>query len=110
MSDVGAQIKDIFEQIPGRLNPSAAAGMNATILYDLTGDGGGQYACTINNGACTVTPGATPAPAMTVTMTAQDFIDMLGGRLDGMSAFMSGKLRIAGDMGLAMKLQSLFRS
>ena len=34
---------------------------------------------------------------------------MTSGKLDGMSAFMSGKLRISGDMGLAMKLQSLFR-
>jgi putative sterol carrier protein len=46
---------------------------------------------------------------MTVTMGAQDFVDMTSGKLDGMSAFMSGKLRISGDMGLAMRLQSLFR-
>ena len=45
---------------------------------------------------------------MTVSMAACDFVDMTEGRLDGMSAFMSGKLRVGGDMGLAMKLQNLF--
>jgi putative sterol carrier protein len=47
---------------------------------------------------------------MTLTMAAGDFVDLTQGKLNGMTAFMSGKLKIAGDMGLAMKLQSLFRS
>jgi putative sterol carrier protein len=46
---------------------------------------------------------------MTLTMTAQDYVDMTMGKLNGQMAFMSGKLKIAGDMGLAMKLQTLFK-
>ena len=95
--------------MPGRLNPQAAQGLNCVIQYDLTGDGGGQYHSTIKDGAATVVAGPHPSPNMTVIMGAQDFVDMTSGKLDGMSAFMSGKLRISGDMGLAMKLQSLFR-
>jgi putative sterol carrier protein len=79
------------------------------IQYDLTGEGGGQYHSKIKDGTATITPGAAASPNMTLTMGAQDFVDMTSGKLDGMSAFMSGKLRISGDMGLAMKLQSLFR-
>ena len=108
MSEVGAAVKDIFDQMPGRLNQSAAAGMDATIQYDLTGDGGGTYNCAIKEGACTVAEGGSDSPTMTVTMEASDFVDLISGKLDGMSAFMGGKLRIAGDMGIAMKLQSLF--
>jgi putative sterol carrier protein len=42
-------------------------------------------------------------------MTAQDYLDMLSGKLNGQMAFMTGKLRIAGDMGLALRMQSLFQ-
>jgi putative sterol carrier protein len=102
-------VQQIFADMPGRLNPQAAQGLDCVIQYDLTGDGGGQYHSTIKDGAATVTAGSHPSPSMTLIMGAQDFVDMTSGKLDGMSAFMSGKLRISGDMGLAMKLQSLFR-
>lgn len=110
MSDVAASVKQIFEQMPSRLNPSAAAGLTTVIQYDLTGEGAGTYQCAIKDGSCTITPGAHPSPNMTVTMNAADFVDLTAGKLDGMSAFMSGKLKIGGDMGLAMKLQGLFRT
>jgi putative sterol carrier protein len=108
MPDTANQVQTIFTEMPGRLNPQAAQGLNAVIQYDLDGDGGAQYYAAIADGACTVTPGKHDAPTMTVSMAANDFVDMIQGRLDGMSAFMSGKLRISGDMGLAMRLQSLF--
>ena len=45
----------------------------------------------------------------TLKMTFADFSDLIGGKLDGMTAFMTGKLKIEGDMGVAMKLQSILR-
>jgi putative sterol carrier protein len=45
----------------------------------------------------------------TIKMDFGDFSDMIGGKLDGMTAFMTGKLKIEGDMGVAMKLQSILR-
>ena len=45
----------------------------------------------------------------TLKMDFSDFADMIGGKLDGMTAFMTGKLKIEGDMGVAMKLQSILR-
>lgn len=110
MSDTEAAVKQIFDNMPSSLNESAAQGMDATIQYDLTGDGGGKHYTVIKDGACTVHEGAADSPTMTVTMDANDFVAMTNGELDGMSAFMSGKLRVAGDMGLAMKLQSLFKT
>lgn len=104
-----ADVQKIFSEMPGRLNPQAAQGLDCVIQYDLTGDGGAQYHSKIKDGAATVNQGPAGSPNMTITMAAQDFVDMTSGKLDGMSAFMSGKLRISGDMGLAMKLQSLFR-
>jgi putative sterol carrier protein len=45
----------------------------------------------------------------TLRMDFSDFSDMIAGKLDGMTAFMTGKLKIEGDMGVAMKLQSILR-
>ncbi len=108
MSDTAAEVQTIFTEMPSRLNASAAAGLDAVIQYDLTGDAGCSYHCAIKDGAAVVTEGNHDAPTMTVTMDAADFVDLIGGKLDGMSAFMGGKLKIGGDMGLAMKMQNLF--
>ncbi|MCX8071354.1 MAG: SCP2 sterol-binding domain-containing protein [Candidatus Binatia bacterium] len=106
---VADQVKEIFNQMPANLNADAAKGMNAVIQFNLTGDGGGNYYVTIKDGTCTVTEGTHQSPNMTMTMAAQDYVDMITGKLNGQMAFMSGKLKIAGDMGLAMKMQSLFK-
>jgi putative sterol carrier protein len=45
----------------------------------------------------------------TLKMDFSDFSDLIGGKLDGMTAFMTGKLKIEGDMGVAMKLQTILR-
>ena len=45
----------------------------------------------------------------TIKMDFSDFADLIGGKLDGMTAFMTGKLKIEGDMGVAMKLQTILR-
>jgi putative sterol carrier protein len=107
MADVTVQ--QIFDEMPKNLNADAAKGMNAVIQFNLTGDGGGQYHCSIKEGTCAVEKGTHASPNMTLTMTAQDYVDMIMGKLNGQMAFMSGKLKIAGDMGLAMKMQNLFK-
>jgi putative sterol carrier protein len=56
----------------------------------------------------TVTGDDKPADC-TIKMSLSDLSDMIGGKLDGMTAFMTGKLKIEGDMGVAMKLQSILR-
>lgn len=106
---VADDVKAIFSAMPQNFNADAAKGMNSVIQFNLTGDGGGTYHVSIKDGACTVTEGAHASPNMTMTMAAQDYVDMISGKLNGQMAFMSGKLKIAGDMGLAMKMQSLFK-
>ena len=102
-------VQKVFADLRSRFNAQAAQGMDCVIQFDLTGEGGGQHHATIKDGAGAVNEGPHSSPNMTMTMGAQDFVDLMTGKLDGMSAFMSGKLRISGDMGLAMKFQSLFR-
>ncbi len=100
---------DIFKEMPAQLDENAAKGVNATIQFNLSGDNGGQWYVTIKDGKAEVSEGTAPSANMTMTMAAQDYVDMTMGKLNGQMAFMSGKLKISGDMGLAMKMQTLFK-
>jgi putative sterol carrier protein len=101
-------VKDTFDAMAGRFQPSKATGVNATIQYDITGDQGGTWHAAIKDGTCQVNSGPAPTPSLTITMSSQDWLDMTGGKLSGQMAFMSGKLKLKGDMGLAMKIGSIF--
>jgi len=103
--------KEVFAEIQERLtaNPEKTKGMNAVYQFDLSGDEGGQWHIAINDGTASVKEGQAESPNVTISMSASDFVDMATGKLDGTMAFMSGKLKLKGDMGLAMKLQSLLR-
>lgn len=101
--------KEIFEAMPANLDPNGAKGVNATIQFNLSGDNGGEWYVTIKDGAASTHQGKAPSANMTMSMAAQDYVDMITGKLNGQMAFMSGKLKISGDMGLAMKMQTLFK-
>ncbi|MFN8544837.1 MAG: SCP2 sterol-binding domain-containing protein [Candidatus Binatia bacterium] len=101
--------KEIFDQMAANLNADAAKGMNATIQFNLSGDNGGQWYVAIKDGGAQVAQGTAPSANMTLSMSSSDYVDMIMGKLNGQMAFMSGKLKISGDMGLAMKMQSLFK-
>jgi putative sterol carrier protein len=101
--------KEIFAEMPKQLDANAAKGMNSTIQFNLSGDNGGQWYVHIKDGKAEVHEGTAPSANMTMSMSAQDYVDMTTGKLNGQMAFMSGKLKISGDMGLAMKMQTLFK-
>jgi len=103
-------VKETFDLMSTRFKAANAAGVNKAIQYDITGDGGGTWHAVIKDGTCTVNSGAASAPDLTVTMSSSDWLDMTAGKLNGQMAFMSGKLKLKGDMGLAMKLASLFQA
>jgi len=107
-----ATASEIFTEISNRLqsDPSKVQGMNAVYAFDLADDqDGGQYHINLKDGSADVGPGTPENPNITITMKSADFVDLATGKLDGTMAFMSGKIKIKGDMGLAMKLQSVLR-
>ena len=101
-------VKETFDQMAGRFKADKAAGTNATVQYDISGEGGGTWNAVIKDGTCTVQSGGAASPNLTLQMSAQDWLDMTSGKQSGQMLFMSGKLKLKGDMGLAMKLGSLF--
>jgi putative sterol carrier protein len=101
------QITKLEENL--RANPEKVAGMNGVFQFDLSGEGGGVWHVSLANGDGHVGEGPAENPGVTISMAADDFVALTEGRLDGTMAFMSGKLKVKGDMGLAMKLQTLLR-
>ena len=101
-----ASVQEFFEGLPGRVDPERIAGMNNTYVFDI--DGAGTWTVTIADGAITVTEGAGSDADTTFSATEESFEKIVAGEQNPTTAYMTGKLKIKGDMGAAMKLQKLF--
>ena len=101
---------EIVETIKGKVaeaDPSKIKGVDAIFQFELTGDDGGTFCANVSEGNAEIEEGANDSPNVTIIMDAEDFEKMLSGELNATSAFMAGKLKVKGDMSLAMKLQAL---
>ena len=101
------EVASVFSTMVQRFDAKKAEGVNGTIQFDLSGDNGGSYWLTIANGQAETGVGQSENPKMTLKSSADDFYSMLSGGLNPMQAFMTGKIKIQGDTGLAMKLMPL---
>ncbi|BBO78144.1 hypothetical protein DSCW_55610 [Desulfosarcina widdelii] len=100
-------VDDIFGTMESRVNPEGVAGVNANYGYIITGSGGGEWTVCVAVGDVKVKEGLHD-PAVTTTCAAKDWIAITLGKLDGMTAFSSGKLKVEGDMGLLVKAANFF--
>jgi putative sterol carrier protein len=89
--------------------PEKAEDLTAVIQYHLTGEEGGDWIINIHEGKCMVEEGVADSPTVSLTSDAGDFRDVLLGKANGMQYFMQGKIKLAGDLNLAMKLTSMFK-
>lgn len=103
-----ADIAEFFAQVPEKANKEKMQGMDCTYQFNITGDGGGEWYIDIKNGSAEVHQGAAENPNTTITIEAGNFVNLLEGKLNGQMAFMTGKLKVSGDIGLATKLKSVF--
>jgi putative sterol carrier protein len=101
-------VKSIMEGISKAFVPEAAAGVDAVFQFEVTGDQAAVYHLIVKNNMLTVKEGSFENPNVVMNMDTPDFIDLMTGQLDGMSAFMSGKLRIDGDIMLAQTFATFF--
>jgi putative sterol carrier protein len=101
-------VKEVFAKMAEAFNPNAAQGLSAVFQFDITGDNGGKWNVAVKDGACTVNEGAHDAPSVTLTMAGETWLAMVNKELNGMQAFMSGKLKAAGDIMLAQRFASIF--
>jgi putative sterol carrier protein len=102
-------ISEFMSRMSSAFVPEKAAGVDATIQLKLNGSQPGEWFITIKDNQCTFNPGKANAARLTVSADSDNFIKIFTGQLDGMQAFMQGKIRITGDMSLALKLLGLFQ-
>jgi putative sterol carrier protein len=103
-----ASVAQLFENMPKAFDASKAGDMNATVQFDLSGEGGGQWYVVVANGACEVEQGTAESPTATIRMEADDYAALVAGDLNAMEAFMQQKIRVEGDLNTVMKFQNLF--
>lgn len=101
-------VREFFEALPSRFHADAAEGVTAVYQFNLSGDHGGQFQLHVADQACRVSSGVHPSPNVTLAMAGEDCMAILEGRLSGVSAYLSGRLRVDGDIGLAMRLAAFF--
>ncbi|HNZ48986.1 MAG TPA: SCP2 sterol-binding domain-containing protein [Candidatus Hydrogenedentes bacterium] len=100
-----SEVKAFFDGLAGRVNADKIAGMNAVFQFNLDDE---VFVVAIADNAVQVSEGAVEKPSIQLTMTSADFLDLVSGKLNGQTAFLTGKLKVKGDMTLALKLQSVF--
>jgi putative sterol carrier protein len=99
--------KDFFAGLESRVDESKLAGVNNSYLFDIEGEG--QWFVDVKDSKLTVTEGGADRSAdVTLTTSSETFEKIASGDQNATTAYMTGKLKIKGDMGAAMKLQKLF--
>ena len=101
-----ASVQEIFENIL-RMDPSTVQGVNGVLLFDFGGEGGGKWTLILTDDEVKLDQGESVPADVTFAMEAQDFVAIANGDLNPISAFMQGKVKVSGDMALAMRLQSI---
>ena len=98
-------VKGFFEGLAEKLNakPEKVAGMECVYQFRIAD---AAWNVKLADGKASVTQAEAPSPNCTITMAEADFLDLVSGKLNGQMAFLTGKLKVAGDMGLALKLGS----
>jgi len=102
-------VREVWQEIEKVMKewPEPIQGMNTVYQYDITGDDSGTFQLLISNGTARVVEGTEATPDCTLTLSDKNFKKMIMGKLNGTAAFMTGKLKIQGSMGLALKLEGI---
>jgi putative sterol carrier protein len=103
-------IAEVMAKIPVAFVAERAGGIDAVVHFRFTGTEAGEWNAVIHSGKCEVARGLPRSkPTISLVADSADFVRIASGELDGMKAFMDGKLKITGDLLLAPRLVHLFR-
>ena len=101
--------KQFFDELPGQVEPGEIAGINHSYLFVVAGEG--RWLVEVRDGAVRVTPdfqGDDGEADATISTSSEVFDRLVAGSQNPMTAYMTGKLKVSGDVGAALKLQKLF--
>jgi len=102
-------LDQVFEGMRQAFDPAKAAGQAAVVQYEIAApDGPRQFLMRVADGRCQIERGSAEHPRVTIRIGLADFLRLVAGRLNGMQAFMSGKLKVSGDLFFAQTYQAWF--
>ena len=108
-SGPGLAVKGIFDKMPHAFQPKAAEGVDLVFQFKISGEGGGEWYAEIRKGECGVEQDVHESPTTTIKMEAADFLALMKGKLNPMTAYTSGKLKIEGDIIKSQLIGKLFK-
>jgi putative sterol carrier protein len=98
-------VQEFFDTLPERVDPAKTAGMNNSYVFDVQGVG--QWTVKVVDGTVSVSDGVEDVDC-TISASEEVLTKIVSGEQNATTAYMTGKLKIQGDMGAALKLQKLF--
>jgi putative sterol carrier protein len=106
---VGGVLDKVFAGMSESFNPDKASGQQAVVQYEINApDSTHEYAMRIADGRCEIDQGRAESPRVTIRIGLGDFLRLITGGANGMQLFMTGKLKVAGDLFFAQTYQSWF--
>jgi putative sterol carrier protein len=99
-------VQEFFASLASRADTSKTAGMTNSYFFDI--EGAGTWKVDVDEGSVTVSEGGDGDADVTIATSQETFEKIIAGEQNPTSAYMTGKLKVKGDMGAAMKLQKLF--
>ena len=103
-------VKHFFEEMKTRFIPEKAKGVHAAVSYHITGKGGGQWTAHIDDGTFTLTEELLKSPTVFIVARDSDYHDIVTGKLDGITAVITGKMSIEGDVQFMSEFRNMFQS
>ncbi len=102
-------LDQVFQGMVNSFNPAKAGSTQAVVQYDIgVPDGTRSYTMRVADGRCEVDRGPAESPRVTIRLGFGDFLRLVTGKLNGMQAFMAGRLKVAGDLFFAQTMQGWF--
>jgi putative sterol carrier protein len=98
---------ELFTSLPERFRSERAGDLDATYAFELTGDDGGSWTVRVADGALTVEDGLAASADVTVTASASNWMAIVEGRMDPQLAYLTKKLRVSGNLQLALRLREV---
>ncbi len=103
------KFSDFINNMPNQIDLEKTKGMHALLQFSISGEGGGDWGVKVDDGKVEVVPGQLAKPQLIIKASAADALRLMHGELNPVGAFMTGRLKVVGDMALAMKLLDLLR-
>ena len=103
-----SEVMEVMESVLAAFLPEKAGNAKGLFLFELTGEGGGQVWLEVADGQCQWVEGVEGSSDAKVTMKAEDFVALFSNQLDPIRAFMGGRIKASGNLGLLMQMLNWF--